>query len=87
MPTYEYECGKCGLNFERQQAMTEKPVIDCPECGGSVRRLVSGGTGFIMKGAGHGHSGNKGGGCSLEQTGRTCCGRDVRCGKPCGTDE
>ena len=84
MPTYEYECTTCGLRFERGQAMTDAPLQQCPECGASVRRVVSGGTGFINKSGGHGHAG----GCSLETTGKTCCGRDERCGKPpCGEGE
>jgi hypothetical protein len=41
--------------------------------------LVSGGAGFIVKGSGKGKNG-----CSLEATGTTCCGRNERCGKPCG---
>ncbi len=83
MPTYEYECSKCGLNFERHQSMNEAQVSACPECGGSVKRLVSGGTGFMMKG-GSGRV-KASGGCSLEETGKTCCGAASRCGSaPCG---
>lgn len=82
MPTYEYECEKCGIRFERWQAVTEAPITECPECRGKVRRLVSGGAGFIFKGSRHDRPGHGGGGCSLEQIGRTCCGRAERCGKP-----
>ena len=85
MPTYEYECLKCGLRFERRQSMTDRPVAECPECKGEVRRLVSGGAGFIIKGTGRGPVDRRAGSCSLEQGGKTCCGRDERCGKPpCG---
>ena len=85
MPTYEYECESCGLKFERRQAITELPFTECPECNGKTRRLVSGGTGFILKGAGHGRMAPSGRSCSLEQVGHTCCGREERCGKPaCG---
>ncbi len=88
MPTYEYECRQCGLRFERRQPMTERPLTECPECRGEVRRLISGGVGFIIKGAGHGRAGQRGNGCSLEQIGKTCCGRDERCGKPsCGEEK
>ena len=84
MPTYEYECTACGLRFERRQALTDAPNAECPECHGKARRLISGGAGFIMKGSGSGRSrGSQA--CSLEQSGKTCCGRDERCGKPpCG---
>ncbi|WP_408999073.1 FmdB family zinc ribbon protein [Syntrophus buswellii] len=80
MPTYEYECELCGLKFERQQAISEGPLSECPECRGAVRRLISGGTGFLFKVSGRGREG-----CSLERTGRTCCGREERCGNAsCG---
>lgn len=85
MPTYEYECEKCGVRFERQQSMTDAPVTECPKCRGNVRRLITGGAGFIFKGSGHGQGNQRAGACQLEQLGRTCCGRDQRCGKPrCG---
>tara|TARA_Y100000588_G_scaffold214901_1_gene228833 strand:+ start:58415 stop:58648 length:234 start_codon:yes stop_codon:yes gene_type:complete len=32
--------------------MSEEPAKKCPECGGLVRRLVSGGKGLIFKGSG-----------------------------------
>lgn len=52
MPTYEYECDKCGTTFERFQRITEDPVKKCPECGGPVRRLIGAGAGVIFKGSG-----------------------------------
>ena len=88
MPTYEYECEKCGLKFERRQAISAVPLTECPECHGRVQRLVSGGAGFIIKGSGQEQGGRSGSECSLEKTGRTCCGRNERCGKPqCGDEE
>jgi putative FmdB family regulatory protein len=82
MPTYEYECKKCGLRFERRQPITDRPLTECPECRGEVRRLVSGGGGFIFKGSGHDRIGRRGSECSLERSGKPCCGRDERCDKP-----
>ena len=85
MLTYEYQCESCGHEFERRQAITEAAIAQCPECRGRVRRLISGGAGIIIKRSSHAKAGPKGGGCSWEQEGRTCCGRDERCGKPpCG---
>lgn len=85
MPTYEFECERCGLKFERRHSIAEEPVIDCPACGGPTRRLVSGGAGFIVRGGGREQGAPRGGECSLEETGTTCCGRTARCGKPpCG---
>jgi putative FmdB family regulatory protein len=52
MPTYEYECEKCGITFERFQNITEEPIKKCPECGGPVRRLIGAGAGVIFKGSG-----------------------------------
>jgi putative FmdB family regulatory protein len=52
MPTYEYECNKCGLNFEKFQSITARPVKTCPKCGGVVTRLISAGSGVLFKGSG-----------------------------------
>lgn len=39
MPTYEYECTCCRHHFERRQHMTDPAVTECPECGGTVRKV------------------------------------------------
>ena len=52
MPTYEYECKKCGHLFERFQRMSEEPLSDCPKCSGPVTRLPGRGAGIIFKGSG-----------------------------------
>ncbi len=52
MPTYEYECEKCGHRFEVFQSMTEPPRKRCPKCRGKVRRLIGGGAGIVFKGTG-----------------------------------
>jgi putative FmdB family regulatory protein len=59
MPTYEYECTKCGHTFEAFQSMSEKPLSRCPECKGSVKRLIGGGLGVIFKGSGFYSTDNK----------------------------
>jgi putative FmdB family regulatory protein len=82
MPTYEYQCEDCGCRFERQQSMSEQPISECPECAGRVRRLLSGGAGFLLKGSRSGRTGRQGGECSLARGGTTCCGREERCAKP-----
>jgi len=84
MPTYEYECNRCHVRFERRQSMKDEPLKECPECGGDVQRLVSGGSGFMMKAQNHSRR-DAGKSCSLEETGRTCCGASQRCGEShCG---
>jgi len=52
MPTYKYECDKCGHQFEKFQGMLEAPVKKCPKCKGKVSRLISSGAGVIFKGKG-----------------------------------
>ena len=52
MPTYEYECSKCGRKFDVFQKMTDKPKAKCPKCGGKADRLISNGSGIIFKGSG-----------------------------------
>ena len=52
MPTYEYECTKCGHLFEVFQPITAEPVKKCPKCKGKVRKLISPGIGLIFKGSG-----------------------------------
>ena len=52
MPTYEYECKKCGYNFEVFQSMSDEPLKTCVKCGSEVRRLIFGGAGVIFKGSG-----------------------------------
>jgi len=52
MPTYEYECQKCGHAFEQFQLISAPPLKSCPHCKGKVRRLISAGAGIIFKGSG-----------------------------------
>jgi putative FmdB family regulatory protein len=54
MPTYEYECAKCGKTFEVFQSMKDEPLKTCPnkKCKGKVKRLLGTGAGLIFKGSG-----------------------------------
>lgn len=52
MPTYEYECRKCGHRFETVQSIKADPLKTCESCGGELRRLVGTGAGFLFKGSG-----------------------------------
>jgi putative FmdB family regulatory protein len=52
MPTYEYECEKCGNKFDLFQSMKDAPICECPKCKGSVVRLMGMGSGIIFKGSG-----------------------------------
>ncbi len=50
MPTYEYQCAKCG-EFEVSQRITDDPLKRCPTCRGKVKKLISN-TSFQLKGSG-----------------------------------
>ncbi|MFW6288783.1 MAG: FmdB family zinc ribbon protein [Spirochaetota bacterium] len=53
MPTYDYECAKCGHTFDAFQNMSDDPLKKCPECGkNGLKRLIGGGLGVIFKGSG-----------------------------------
>jgi len=52
MPTYDYECSKCGHTFEAFQGINDKALEKCPKCGKKIKRLISGGSGIIFKGKG-----------------------------------
>lgn len=51
LPAYEYLCDECACRFEKRQKMSDEAIDHCPECGGHVKRLISGGAGAITKGA------------------------------------
>ncbi len=50
MPTYAYECEKCG-EFEKEQRISDPPLSKCPHCGKKVKRLIAGTGGFVLKGS------------------------------------
>jgi putative FmdB family regulatory protein len=52
MPTYDYECPGCGLEFERFQSMSSPPIRACPSCSGRPRRKIGRGGALIFKGSG-----------------------------------
>jgi putative FmdB family regulatory protein len=51
--TYEYVCQACGHQWEAEQSIKDSPLKECVSCGEEkAKRLVSGGTGFLLKGGG-----------------------------------
>jgi putative FmdB family regulatory protein len=60
MPTYEYACEKCGLEFEFLQSMSAPALLTCPKevCAqkkwgrGKVKKKISAGAGLLFKGSG-----------------------------------
>ncbi len=51
MPTYVYKCSDCGHRFEHAQGFHDDPLDVCPDCGGSVRRVI-GNVAVTFKGSG-----------------------------------
>ena len=81
MPTYEYECQKCGHRFEQFQNIQDPLLKACPTCGSPVRRLLGAGAAVIFKGSGfhktdYAQPRTR---CGQE---RPCCGRDTPCDTP-----
>ena len=65
MPTYDYECTKCGHTFDAFQSMSEDPLVKCPQCNkNGLKRLIGGGLGVIFKGSGFYVTDNRGGGAN-----------------------
>jgi putative FmdB family regulatory protein len=78
VPTYEYKCEECGNIFEVRHSISDNPSVRCPECNAGSHRIITGGSGFIMKSAG---SGGKAIECGRSQT---CCGKTSPCEtRPC----
>ncbi len=51
MPTYHYRCSDCGHSFDFFQKFADDPLTTCPECEGSIRRIVQP-VGIVFKGSG-----------------------------------
>ncbi len=51
MPIYDYECNQCQFRFEKLQKFDEAPLATCPQCQGSLRRVIHS-TPLIFKGSG-----------------------------------
>jgi putative FmdB family regulatory protein len=52
MPVYTYRCDNCGVQFEKSQKFTDKPLTRCPECRkAKVRRIVQP-SAIVFKGSG-----------------------------------
>lgn len=50
MPTYEYECKKCGV-FDVEQSIKDDALKRCPKCRCKVERLISA-SNFSLRGGG-----------------------------------
>lgn len=53
MPTYDYACKVCNIDFEVTQSIKDESCAECPVCHEtSQHRLISGRTSFVLKGDG-----------------------------------
>ena len=53
MPTYQYQCKKCGKELEEFQSITAPPLVRCPKCKtNNLVREIGAGSGLIFKGSG-----------------------------------
>jgi putative FmdB family regulatory protein len=53
MPTYDYECGHCGHEFELFQSIMAPVKRKCPECSRhKLQRLFGTGAAIVFKGSG-----------------------------------
>jgi putative FmdB family regulatory protein len=41
VPLYEYACTGCGGRIERLQRVHDAPLVECPQCGGELKKLAS----------------------------------------------
>jgi len=49
MPTYDYICKKCSRGLQVVQRIIDEPLVDCPDCDGELRRVITNGN-FVRKG-------------------------------------
>jgi len=71
MPTYVYECAKCGDEFELWQSFSDEPLKKHPSCGGKVTKVLQP-VGIVLKGSGFykndSRTGSRSGGAKREST-------------------
>jgi putative FmdB family regulatory protein len=60
MPTYVYECAKCGDEFELYQSFSDDPLKKHPGCGGKVAKVFQP-VGIVLKGSGFYKNDSRGG--------------------------
>ena len=52
MPTYDYQCRKCGHRFELFHSIKDDKPKRCPRCRGRCDRVPAAGAGILFKGSG-----------------------------------
>lgn len=51
MPLYDYQCPKCGAEFEAFARIADRDTMRCSTCGKLATRLITGGS-FMLLGGG-----------------------------------
>ena len=87
MPTYDYQCEKCGRVYEVRQSFSDAPMTKCEACSGKVHKLFSP-PAIIFKGSGfHCNDYKSSGGprqsCHAEKHGDTPCEKAGECKGEC----
>ncbi len=80
MPTYEYLCRVCSHRFETWQKMTDDPLTTCPECGGTIRRVLFP-AGIVFKGSGFYKTDHNGSGPVVSENGNANKSEKAESGK------
>lgn len=75
MPTYRYQCSKCGEEIERFQSFSDKPLTRHSGCGGKLRK-VFGSVGIVLKGPGFYRTDNRSGSRTRASNGSSRSGPD-----------
>jgi putative FmdB family regulatory protein len=60
MPTYVYECAKCGEELEAWQSFADAPLKRHPGCGGKLTKVLQP-VGIVLKGSGFYRTDNRNG--------------------------
>ena len=85
MPIYEFECESCQKITEVVQSISASPLSSCPECQGSVKKLISQSS-FQLKGGGwyaDGYSAPPKQGASPKETPKPSCSKSNNGTCPC----
>ena len=85
MPTYEYDCKKCG-SFEVFQSIKDEKLKRCPTCKGAVKRLMGRGSGILFRGTGFYQTDYRSSGYKHDASAATKAGTDSGPATKVGTD-
>ena len=69
MPTYSYACTACTHRFDAVQSIFADALIECPECAGTIQRVISS-VGVSFKGSGFYRTDSRSGGSRSGNKGR-----------------